>query len=403
MVSSPTTQWLHDRRWVSPLNGDVPPARVGEFQPLRYGDHLVWPPVVLAPMAGVTNAPFRELCTAHGAGLCTSEMITARPLVEGNAKTLHLASFARSETLRSLQLYGTDPYYVGEAVRRLVGGGHIDHLDMNFGCPMPKVTRRGGGAALPLKRRLLRNIVRAAVRAADGIPVTIKFRVGVDEDLITFLDSGKIGADEGCSAVALHARTAAQLYSGAADWDRIAQLVHAVSGFPVLGNGDIWEAGDALRMMRHTGCAGVVVGRGCLGRPWLFHELRALFEGQTLPAPPDLGGVVDVMQNHAQALCAWMGERPGMLSFRKHATWYIKGFRAAARLRGQLMKITTPLDLAQAFEGLQLDQSYPLDALRAVRGKAGGHQRVVLPDGYLNELEDDAPPEDAGDDGGSGG
>src|SRR6185295_6218962 len=214
----------------------------GEFRQIAIGPLRVWPPVVLAPMAGVTNPPFRTLCKEFGAGLYVSEMITARALVEGNRKTLLLASFAAEETIRSLQLYGVDPHYVGEAVRLLVGEGRIDHLDMNFGCPVRKVTSKGGGAAIPLKPRLLRSIVRAAVRAAGAVPVTIKFRKGVDERYETCLDAGRVGEEEGCAAVALHARTAAQLYDGQADWEAIARLKQHVRTIPVLGNGDVWEA-----------------------------------------------------------------------------------------------------------------------------------------------------------------
>src|SRR5688572_8048997 len=231
-------------------------------------------------MAGVTNYPFRAMCRRFGAGLYVSEMITARPLVTGNAKTLKLADFGVDEAPRSLQLYGVDPYFVGEAVRRLVGEGRVDHIDMNFGCPVRKVTSKGGGAAIPLKRNLLRSIVRAATSAAESIPVTIKFRLGIDDQRSTFLDTGRIGEDEGCAAVALHARTAAALYDGQAKWEAIAQLKDAVKTIPVLGNGDIWEAEDALRMMRSTGCDGVVVGRGCLGRPWLFGDLADVFRGR---------------------------------------------------------------------------------------------------------------------------
>ncbi len=256
---------------------------------MTLGPIVVSPPVILAPMAGVTNYPFRKLCSAYGAGLYVSEMITARPLVEGNGKTLRLADFRPGESPRRLQLYGVDPHYVGEAVKRLVAEGRIDHLDMNFGCPVPKVTRKGGGAALPWKRGLLRSIVRAAVQNAGAVPVTIKFRMGIDDEHETFLEAGRIGEDEGVRAVALHARTAAQLYDGEADWDAIARLKQAVARIPVLGNGDIWEAEDALRMMRETGCDGVVVGRGCLGRPWLFRDLADVFEGREPENPPDLG------------------------------------------------------------------------------------------------------------------
>src|SRR5678815_3489012 len=213
-----------DAIYQSALNRDVPLAQPGEFKPVPIGNMQVWPPVVLAPMAGVTNYPFRTVCREFGAGLYVSEMINARPLVDGGGKTLRLADFGPEESPRSLQLYGTDPYYISEAVKRLVGEGRIDHLDMNFGCPVPKVTRRGGGAAIPLKPNLLRRIVQAAVSNSEHIPVTIKFRIGVNEKLITYLNAGRIAQEEGCAAVGLHARTAAQLYHGLADWEAIASL-----------------------------------------------------------------------------------------------------------------------------------------------------------------------------------
>src|SRR5512134_2134874 len=305
-----------DARYRSPTNCDVPPARAGEFVPLRIGPLEVWPPVVLAPMAGVTNPPFRTLCRRYGAGLYVSEMITARALVEGNRKTLLLASFGPEETTRSLQLYGVDPRYVGEAVRILVGEGRIDHLDMNFGCPVRKVTSKGGGAAIPLKPRLLRAIVAAAVAAAGRVPVTIKFRKGIDERYSTYLEAGRIAQEEGCAAVGLHARTAAQLYDGEARWEAIAELKRTVTRIPVLGNGDIWEAQDALRMMRTTGCDGVVVGRGCLGRPWLFRDLADVFAGREPQDPPRLGAVAAIMREHALLLSEWLGEDTAIRSFR---------------------------------------------------------------------------------------
>src|SRR5438093_9793314 len=166
----------------SPLNRDVKPASDREFAPVRIGTISVWPPVILAPMAGVTNYPFRSICKEFGAGLYVSEMINARPLVDGRDKTIKLADFGPDESPRSLQLYGSDPYYIAEAVKRLVNEGRIDHLDMNFGCPVPKVTRKGGGAAIPLKPNLFRKIVRAAVSNAEHVPVTVKFRMGVSKD-----------------------------------------------------------------------------------------------------------------------------------------------------------------------------------------------------------------------------
>ncbi len=381
-----------DAVYRSPRNRGVPFAASGEFPPVAIGPMRVWPPVVLAPMAGVTNPPFRTLCRRFGAGLYVSEMITARALVEGNRKTLLLASFGEEETTRSLQLYGVDPHYVGEAVRLMVGEGRIDHLDLNFGCPVRKVTSKGGGAAIPLKPRLLRSIVSAAVRAAGRVPVTIKFRVGIDDEHPTFLDAGRIGEEEGCAAVGLHARTAAQLYDGEARWEAIAELKRAVTRIPVLGNGDVWEAEDALRMMRATGCDGVIVGRGCLGRPWLFRDLADVFDGREPENPPDYGGVVDVMLEHARLLVAWAGEVSAMRTFRKHSSWYTKGFPGGAALRQRLMQVKTLDELGEVLAGVDRSQPFPPDAVRVPRGKTGGTQKVALPEGYLDQLDDDTPP-----------
>jgi nifR3 family TIM-barrel protein len=309
-------------------------------------------------MAGVTNYPFRKLCQRYGAGLYVSEMITARPLVDGLEKTLKLADFGPEESPRSLQLYGVDPYYVGEAVKRLVNEGRVDHIDMNFGCPVKKVTRKGGGAALPYKRELFRSIVRAAVKNAGDIPVTIKFRIGIDDDHPTFHNAGLIGEQEGVRSVALHARTAAQHYDGQADWTAISRLKELVRTIPVLGNGDIWEAPDALRMMRQTGCDGVVVGRGCLGRPWLFRDLAAVFAGREPIDPPTLGQVFEIMIEHATRLADWFNEEHAMRGFRRHAAWYTKGFRGSARLRTELMAVATLAELRQLAATVEADAPF---------------------------------------------
>jgi nifR3 family TIM-barrel protein len=374
----------------SPLNRSVEPAFSGEFASVRIGEISVWPPVVLAPMAGVTNYPFRAICREFGAGLYVSEMINARPLVDGREKTLKLADFGPDEAPRSLQLYGTDPYYVSEAVKRLVNEGRVDHLDMNFGCPVPKVTRKGGGAAIPLKPNLLRNIVRAAVHNAGRVPVTIKFRLGINLEHLTFLTAGRVAQDEGCAAVGLHARTAAQLYHGRAAWDAIAELKQTVK-IPVLGNGDIWEAEDALRMMRQTHCDGVIVGRGCLGRPWLFRDLADVFNSREPVDPPNFGDVLEIMFQHARKLSGWFGESLAMHSFRRHAAWYTKGFRLSSEIRAALMRIETVVQLVGLFQDVDRSQPFPPSAMRVVRGKATGIQKVALPAGFLDDLEDDAP------------
>jgi nifR3 family TIM-barrel protein len=391
------------REYVSEHNRDVPPAHPGEFAPVRIGPLQVWPPVVLAPMAGITNYPFRTVCREFGAGLYVSEMITARALVERNAKTLKLSGFNPEERPRSLQLYGTDPHYVGEAVAWLVGEDRVDHIDMNFGCPVRKVTRRGGGAAIPARPRLLARIVRAAVSRAGAVPVTIKFRLGIDDDLPTFLDSGRIGQEEGCAAVALHARSAAQLYDGAANWDAIGELKRAVPRIPVLGNGDIWEAGDALRMMRQTGCDGVVVGRGCLGRPWLFRDLADAFDGRSPGVPPHFGEIARIMRRHAGLLADWFGERGGVRSFRKQATWYTKGFPGSPELRNRLTQVSSLADLEAALATADPDQPFPPEAMRMKRGKKSGRQKVALPEGYLDDRFSDVAHGSEADDPASGG
>jgi nifR3 family TIM-barrel protein len=374
----------------SNINRDVELARPGEFMPVPIGKMRVWPPVVLAPMAGVTNYPFRSVCREFGAGLYVSEMINARPLVDGREKTLKLADFGPDESPRSLQLYGTDPFYVSEAVKRLVEEGRIDHLDMNFGCPVPKVTRKGGGAAIPLKPNLLRKIVRAAVSNAKHVPVTIKFRMGINLDYLTYPAAGRVAEDEGCAAVGLHARTAAQLYHGHADWRAIAELKNSLR-IPVLGNGDIWEGEDALRMMRQTGCDGVIVGRGCLGRPWLFRDLADVFDGREPADPPRFGEVLEIMFAHACKLCDWFGERLAMHSFRRHASWYTKGFRMTSEQRAGIMRVETVRDLELLLQNVDRDQPFPPSAMRVVRGKATGTQKVALPAGYLNNLDGDTP------------
>ncbi|HSE72687.1 MAG TPA: tRNA dihydrouridine synthase DusB, partial [Nocardioidaceae bacterium] len=311
-------------------------------QGLDLGSLHVPTPVVLAPMAGITNAAYRRLCREQGAGLYVCEMITSRGIVERDAVTLSMLVFDELEDVRSVQLYGTDPVYVGKAAEILCAEYGVAHIDLNFGCPVPKVTRKGGGGALPWKRRLLGDILAAAVSAAEpyGVPVTMKTRKGIDEDHLTYLDAGRIAQESGAAAIALHGRTVSQAYSGTADWEAIGNLVQHVD-IPVLGNGDIWEAADAIRMVEQTGAAGVVVGRGCLGRPWLFRDLAAAFAGEEVATLPTLGEVAAMMRRHAELLCHYMGEERGCKEFRKHVSWYLKGFRAGGELRRSLGLVTS--------------------------------------------------------------
>ena len=346
------------------------------MQELTIGPYAVWPPVVLAPMAGITDSPFRRLCRDFGGGLFVSEMITTRALVERDPETMRMIEFGPGETPRSLQLYGVDAHYVGEAVTMLVAEGRVDHVDLNFGCPVPKVTRRGGGAALPWKRDLLRAVLRAAVRAAAGpVPVTMKMRMGIDDEHLTYLDAGRIAADEGVAAVALHARTAAQAYSGQADWSAVARLKEHVTDVPVLGNGDIWEAGDALRMMRETGCDGVVVGRGCLGRPWLFGAIQRAFDGRPAVPDPGLAEVADVMRRHAGLMADWMGEDKGLREFRKHVSWYLKGFAVGGETRQAARPGVHPRRARRAARHARRDAAVPRRR-RSARRAAGSGRRA---------------------------
>ncbi len=381
-------------RICSPLNAAVSTAEPGEFQPLRLAALEIWPPVVLAPMAGVTSYPFRSLCREFGAGLCVSEMITARGYLAGNRLTRLLAASPSDEHPRSIQVYSSDPADAGEMVRQLVGEG-TDHIDLNLGCPVPKVTRHGGGSAIPLKPRLMARILAAMVAAARAVPVTVKVRKGIDAGLLTYRDAGRVAQEEGAAAIGLHARTAAELYSGDADWGAIEALKAAVS-IPVLGNGDVWEAWDALRMLRATGCDGVIVGRGCLGRPWLFRELSAVFSGREPDSPPRLGEVAAILHEHARRLVAFFGEPAALLQVRKWVGWYTKGFRGSAALRANLAALRTLADLEALLAGLDALEPFPTGALRVHRAKGGRTQEVRLPVGYLDRRDDETPPEDCG-------
>jgi nifR3 family TIM-barrel protein len=381
---------------------------------LQIGPLTLGSPVVLAPMAGVTNPPFRSICRRFGPdGLYVCEMVASWALVMQHQyrhrrrvadsrfvrKTAQRIEFWPEEQPRSLQLYTADAWSVGEAIRILRDEDAVDHIDLNFGCPARKVTRHGGGAALPFKRRLVEAILHAAVDAAGpDVPVTAKFRVGIDDRNVTFLDLGRIAQDAGVAAIALHARTAAQLYSGEADWHRIAELKAAVTDIPVLGNGDIWEAADAVRMMRETGCDGVVIGRGCLGRPWLFGQIDDALAGRPVAPLPCLGDVALTMRDHAALLVSWLeDERDGMTQFRKHTGWYFAGYPVGSEIRRRAAMVSTIAELDDILGTLDPSLTVTPEGARAKRGHTNGPQQVSLPDGWLDDPDEamDRLPGDA--------
>jgi nifR3 family TIM-barrel protein len=370
---------------------DAPTTAPRTAKPLRIGPIEVEAPVVLAPMAGITNMAYRRLCREYGAGLYVCEMITSRALVERTPVSMQLIQHHESETPRSIQLYGVEPNTVAEAATILVSEDRADHIDLNFGCPVPKVTRKGGGAALPWKTDLFKDLVEKTVKAAGDVPVTVKMRKGIDADHLTYLDAARIARDAGVAAISLHARTANEHYSGQADWSAIATLKETITDIPVLGNGDIWSAADALRMVDETGCDGVVVGRGCLGRPWLFGDLAAAFRGEDVRAMPSLGDVATAFRRHTELLVEFFGsEDPGCRDARKHVSWYFKGYPIGGDVRSALSMASSLQEIDDLLGQLDWSAPYPGADVEGPRGRAGHPKRTALPDRWLESRDVDA-------------
>ena len=365
------------------------------LRPIKTERFEMSPPVVLAPMAGITNQAFRKLCREFGAGLYVSEMVTTRALVNRNPETIRMVTPDPDEQIKSVQLYGTDPEIMKAAVRLLIEENRADHIDINMGCPVPKVTRKGGGAALPWKKDLFSEIISSAVKTSNEttkalgqkrVPVSVKMRIGIDESHKTFLEASTSAAKVGVAWVALHGRTANQMYSGKADWQAIATLVEKMNEFdiPVLGNGDIWSAQDALNMISQTGAAGVVIGRGCLGRPWIFGQLSAAFLGLTIPKDPGLADITKIMYRHAELLCELYGENKGIRDIRKHIAWYLKGFSVGSELRTKLALVESLQEFTYLLNQLDLSQEFPAIIADLPRGRSGSEKRVALPHGWLD-------------------
>lgn len=347
--------------------------------------------------------PGTDLARTHAgihasAGLFVCEMITTRALVEGKPATMQMVQPDLGDPVRSVQLYGVQPAVTAAAVRRLIELGLADHIDLNFGCPVPKVTRKGGGSALPWKTDLFREIVSAAVRAAEeasedagrtsAVPVTAKLRIGIDAEHQTFREAAAIAVESGIAALTLHARTLEEHYSGHAHWEQVAELVQLVDGaVPVFGNGDVFEVDDAERLMSMSGCDGVAIGRGAQGRPWIFYDMAAAACGSPMRAQPSLERVAEVLMRHAELMVEhWGDEFKAVRDMRKHIGWYLRGFSVGGDLRSQLAVVTSLGQLRQLLDMLDLSQPYPAAASGA-RGRAGGAKRAHVPEHWLDSRE----------------
>ncbi|MCL1799996.1 MAG: tRNA-dihydrouridine synthase, partial [Promicromonosporaceae bacterium] len=341
----------------------------------------------VSKFVGQGDDPGSPRAADDGLGLYVAEMVMTRAVVERNPRALRILG-GETGSLRSAQLYGVDPKTVGEAVSVIGGEGLADHIDLNFGCPVPKITRKGGGGALPWKTQLFAAIVSSAVRAAAQyqIPITVKTRIGIDDSHPTFGDASQVAALEGVAAITLHARTVAQRYSGKADWDKIADLVNLDLGIPIFGNGDVFTAENALEMITKTGCHGVAIGRGAQGRPWLFADLIAAFHGSPLRMRPSLTQVSAVILKHGQLLVEHYGdERRGVTDLRKHIAWYVRGFPVGGEVRHRLMQVIALAELAELLAALP-DFDYPAVA-DDPRGRMGSAKAPNLPHGWLDSRE----------------
>ncbi|MBO6071740.1 MAG: tRNA dihydrouridine synthase DusB [Aeriscardovia sp.] len=361
----------------------------GKIGPLCLGPLKLQTPMLLSPMAGVTNWPFRVLCQrfGKGEGMYVAEMVTARALIAGNEKAFRLLSFSPQEKLHSLQIYGINPKAVSLALKIVLDKVHVDHISLNFGCPVPKITRRGGGSALPWKYDLFAKVVGAAKKACAGAPiaVTAKIRTGIDEDHKTYLEAGKIAQEEGADGIILHARSCAQYYGGHSNWEEIKRLKEELS-IPVIGNGDVFSGRDAVEMMKETGCDGVAVGRGSQGRPWLFSDIFAAFNGIDQVTVPTLGQVVCCIKEHFSMMVEFMegDEQRAAQAMRSHFGWYLRGYPVGGEARSAVMQSSSEDELFSILDSFDPALEPDEDIVTSSRGRSGFQKKVHLPYGWLD-------------------
>lgn len=317
---------------------------------LQIGNVTLKNNLILAPMAGVTDLPFRLLCKEQGAGLLCMEMVSAKAILYKNKNTEELLTIDPRENPVSLQLFGSDPDIISEIAKQ-IEDRPFDILDINMGCPVPKVVNNGDGSALMKNPLLAGEIIEKTVRAIKK-PVTVKIRKGFDEDHVNAVEMAHIAEESGAAAVAVHGRTREQFYSGRADWDIIRQVKERVS-IPVIGNGDLLTAEDVIAMERQTGCDGFMIARGAEGNPWIFRQILHYFEtGEQLPKP-DFSEMTEMLLRHAKMQLEFKGEYTGIREIRKHAAWYTAGYKNSSRLRGRINEVENYEQLEALFREVQ--------------------------------------------------
>ena len=316
---------------------------------LQIGNVKLENDLILGPMAGVTDLPFRLLCNAQGAGLLCMEMVSAKGIMYNNKNTKFLLTIDERERPVSLQLFGSDPDIISEQAKR-IEELPFDILDINMGCPVPKIVNNGDGSALMKNPLLAGEIIEKTARAIQK-PVTVKIRKGFDEEHINAVEMAHIAQESGAAAIAVHGRTREQYYSGKADWEIIRKVKEAVK-IPVIGNGDVWTPQDAIDMRKQTGCDGVMIGRGAQGNPWIFKQILHYEQTGELLEKPSPQEVTEMILRHAKMQMEFKGEYIGMREIRKHAAWYTAGYKNSAKLRGKINETETYEELKELLSHL---------------------------------------------------